>query len=128
MGGDDLGATRARLAQGLGAGRGDGHEDGARVGGVGLTRDPALGLQPLDLGGHRRLAAVVGGGQHRDPGRALLLHLGEQPHLGVGHLEAGALGGQPVQPGDHRQQVGAQLLGCGARTGGEAHRHTDNFT
>jgi hypothetical protein len=100
----------------------------ARVVGVGLAADPAFGLQPLDLVGHRGLGAVVGGRERRDASGALLLDLRQQPRLGVRDVEAGPLRHQPVQAGHYLEEVGAQLLGRRLGADVEADRQTINLT
>ena len=71
---------------------------------------------------------MVERGQVGDAGSALILDRRQQPGLGEGQFELHALGGEPVEPGDHRQQVGAELLGPRTRSAGEIHRHTGDFT
>ena len=99
--------------EGCSAGCRDRDEDGPCIGGVADARGPAPGLELMDLGRHRRLAAAVGGCERRDAGRTALLDLGQQPGLGVGEGERGLLGREPVEARHDAQQVGAKsLLRC----------------
>ena len=76
---------------------------------VGVPQDPTALLQPLDLGRHRRLAAVIRAGEVTDPCRAELVDLREQPTLCRRDLEVCPPGRPPVDPGDHAQQLSTEL-------------------
>ena len=103
--------TRAKHRDAL---RGDADQHGPGVGGVGDAGDQAGVLEPADLGGHRRLRAVVERGQVGDAGRALVLDRRQQPGLREGQLQPDALGGQAVEPG-HRRTAGPRRAWCRAR-------------
>jgi len=85
--------------------RGDADQNRPRVGGIGDPRDQAGELEAADLCGHGRLRAVIQCGEIGDPCGVLVLDHRQQAGLGERQLHPDTLGGQPVDSGDHGQQV-----------------------
>ncbi|GAB4911042.1 hypothetical protein MAHJHV47_26140 [Mycobacterium avium subsp. hominissuis] len=82
----------------------------ARIAGIDRSGDQARFLESAHLRRHRRLRAVVDGGQVTDPGLAVSFDGCQQPGLRCRQRHLDALGGQPVEPRDHGEQVGPQSL------------------
>ena len=86
----------------------EGDHRGARVVGVGRAVHPARRLEALELGGDRRLAAVIGGREGADAGGSELVEQGEQPGLREGHVERRVPAGPARESRGRAQQVVAQ--------------------
>ena len=94
---------------------GDPDADCPGIAGVDGPGDQAGIFEPSHLRGHRRLRAVVHGGQITDPGFNAGIDGRQQSGLRGRQLHMDALGGIAVEPGDYSKQVraqtGAGLLG-----------------
>ena len=102
-----LGASGPHGGELVTAGVGQLDPDRARVGGVGGLADQAVGLEPADQAGHRRLGDALGRGQLGDPLRAV----GRQPGQHQQRADAAAAVGLRPQQLREVRQAALELYG-----------------
>ena len=106
----------------------DADQDRPGVAGIHHAGHQSGVLEATHLGGHRRLGAVVQGGEVGDARLAAILDGGQQPRLRPRHRELCALVGQTVEPRDRAEQIAAQIGGAGRGAGRHHASNLHSFT